>query len=144
MTRERWRMVREQLAPYGHAMGFYLFFQLVLLMYGGNNIFIFVGYSLPLLLLVLWVIVDRGSPQVWELVLVFIILVGFNRIGEHIPTYDEGRWDDQNEFYGGFGVEIGLRSVLRFIEICAYFAIFQVLRIVTGRPSAVSRASIAR
>jgi hypothetical protein len=144
MTRERWRMVREQLAPYGTAIGFYLFFQLVLLMYGGNNIFIFAGYSLPLLLLVMWVIVDRGSPQLWEIILVFLVIAGFNRIGEHIPTYDEGRWDALNEFYGGFGVEIGLRSVLRFIEIWFYFSIFQVLRIVAGRASAVSRASIAR
>jgi hypothetical protein len=139
MTRDRWNLVREQLAPYGHLIGFFAFFQLFLMMYGGNNIFIFVGYSLPVLLLVMWVIVDRGSPQTWELVLVFLILIVFNRIGAHIPTYDEGNWDGFNDFYGGFGIEIRLRSVLRFIEIWAYFAAFQVLRMVSGRSSSVAR-----
>jgi hypothetical protein len=144
ITRERWQAIRRQLAPYAHAIGFFAFFQLVLLMYGGNNLFIFVGYSLPIELLVLAVLVDRGNPQTWELVLVLAVLVVFNRIGAHIPTYDEGRWDDQNDFYGGFGNEIRLRSVLRFIEIWAYFAAFQFLRMVTGRASSTSRVGLAQ
>ena len=144
MTRDRWQSIREQLAPYGRTIGFFAFFQLVLLMYGGNNLFIFVGYSLPILLLVMWVIVDRGSPQPWELILVLVVLIVFNRIGAHIPTYDEGNWDGFNDFYGGFGVEIRLRSVLRFIEIWAYFGAFQILRMVSGRTSQVSRVSLGR
>ena len=139
MTRARWQMVREQLAPYGRMIAFFALFQLVLLMYGGNNLFIFVGYSLPILLLVMYALIDRGHPPAWELILVFVVLVIFNRIGAHIPTYDEGRWDDFNDFYGGFGVEVRLRSILRFVEIWAYFAAFQILRRVIRDPQSEPR-----
>jgi hypothetical protein len=132
ITRARWQMVREHLAPYGPAIGFFGLLQLLLIMYGGNNIFIFVGYSLPILLLVMAVLVDCGAPRLWELVLVFAVLVIFNRIGAHIPTYDEGNWDGFTDFYGGYSTEIRLRSVLRFAEIWAYVGVFQVLRRVVG------------
>ncbi|MCU1238284.1 MAG: hypothetical protein JWP63_6251 [Candidatus Solibacter sp.] len=142
MTRERWQMLREQLAPYGRTIFFFLFFQLFLLMYGGNNLFIFVGYSLPILLLVMYVLVDRGRPATWELMMVFVMLVVFNRIGTHIPTYDEGRWDDFMDYYGGFGIDVRLRSILRFIEIWAYFGLMQVLRKATNPTSSAVRAHV--
>ena len=135
MTRVRWQLVRKHLAPYGPAIWFFAFFQLLLLMYGGNNIFIFVGYSLPIELLVIAVLVDRGRPQRWELLLVFAVLVIFNRIGAHIPTYDEGDWEGLLDFYGGWGTEIRLRSLLRFVEICGYAGGFNLLRMVAARTS---------
>src|ERR1035437_4329659 len=144
MTRDRWQMVRQRLAPYGPAIGFFTFFQLLLLMYGGNNIFIFVGYSLPIELLVVAVLVDRGTPRVWELILVFAVLVLFNRIGAHIPTYDEGDWDGLLDFYGGFGIDIRLRSVLRFTEIWAYVGAFHLLRRAASRMSSPPRAALVR
>ena len=136
ITRARWQVVRERLAPYGSAIGFFALVQFVLMMYGGNNISIFVGYSLPILLLVMAALVDGGTPRPWELILVFAVLVVFNRIGAHIPTYEEGNWDGFTDFYGGYSTEIRLRSVLRFIEIWAYVGMFQVLRrVVSYRPS---------
>jgi hypothetical protein len=128
MTRWRWHMVRKELAVYAPAIGFFGLIQLGLLMYGGNNIFIFVCYSLPVVLLVMAVLIDRGSPQRWELLLVLAILILFNRIGAHIPTYEEGNWDGMLDFYGGWGTEVRLRSLLRVAEICAYFGIFTILR----------------
>jgi hypothetical protein len=140
ITRDRWQMLRQYLAPYGWAMGLFASFQLFLLMYGGNNLFTFVGYSLPLELLVIAVLVDRGKPAPWELILVVAVLIVFNRIGAHIPTYDEGNWDGLIDFYGGYGVEVRLRSVLRFFEILAYAGAFQLLRRWIGRQSAASVA----
>ena len=143
MTRERWQMVREQLAPYRWPIVFFVLFQLLLIMYGGNNIHIFVGYSLGIELLVLMVLVDRGNPRPWELILIFAILVVFNRIGAHIPTYEEGRWDDLLDFYGGFGTEVRIRSVLRFAEIWAYVGAFYLLRRF-ARGSSSATVSVAR
>jgi hypothetical protein len=144
MTRDRWQMVRQRLAPYGPAIAFFAFFQLLLLMYGGNNIHIFVGYSLGIELLVIAVLVDRGTPRLWELLLVFAVLVFFNRIGAHIPTYEEGGWDELTDFYGGYGIEVRLRSVLRFAEIWAYFGAFHLLRRVASRTSWGPRAGLVR
>jgi len=45
MTRDRWQILRKDLAPFGWPMGLFAAFQFVLLMYGGNNLFTFVGYS---------------------------------------------------------------------------------------------------
>ena len=144
MTRVRWQMVRQHLAPYGRAIGCFAFFQLLLVMYGGNNIHIFVGYSLPIELLVIAVLVDRGAPRVWELILVFAVLVVFNRVGAHIPTYEEGGWDDLTDFYGGYGIEIRLRSVFRFAEIWAYFGVFNLLRRLASRASWGPRAGLVQ
>ena len=145
MTRARWQMVRQRLAPYDPAIVVFAFFQLVLLMSGGNNIFIFAGYSLPILLLVIAVLGGRGAPRPWELILVFAVLVIFNRIGAHIPTYDEGNWDGLIDFYGGYGTEIRLRSVLRFAEIWSYVGAFYLLRkAVAGRTSPVPRAGLVQ
>jgi hypothetical protein len=143
MTRERWQLVRQYLGPYRNPILLYAFFQLVLLMYGGNNIFIFVGYSLPIMLLVMSVLIDRGSPRPWELILIFAILVFFNRIGEHIPIYEEGGWEGLLDFYGGYGIEIRMRSILRFAEIWAYIGAFQLLRRAAGSSSS-ARAVVAR
>ena len=144
MTRNRWQMLRKHLAPYGPAIGFFAFFQLLLLMYGGNNIHIFVGYSLGIELLVIAVLVDRGVPRPWELILVFAVLVVFNCIGAHIPTYEEGGWDDLTDFYGGYSTEIRFRSVLRFAEIWAYFGVFNLLRRLASRTSWGTRADLVR
>ena len=144
MTRVRWQMVRQHLAPYGRAIGCFAFFQLLLVMYGGNNIHIFVGYSLPIELLVIAVLVDRGGPRLWELILIFAVLVIFNRIGAHIPTYEEGGWDDLTDFYGGYGIEVRLRSVLRFAEIWAYVGAFHLLRMVTRRTSRGPRVGLVQ
>jgi hypothetical protein len=133
MTRQRWQAVRGRLAPYGPAICFFLFFQMALLMYGGNNISVFSGYSWPIFLLVMMALVDGGAPGTWELILAFAVLVAFNRIGAHIPTFDEGHWDDSIDFYGGYGNEVRLRSVLRFAEIWAYWGAFNLLRTVTRR-----------
>jgi hypothetical protein len=113
-------------------------------MYGGNNIHIFVGYSLPIELLVIAVLVDRGGPRLWELILIFAVLVIFNRIGAHIPTYEEGGWDDLTDFYGGYGIEVRLRSVLRFAEIWAYVGAFHLLRMVTRRTSRGPRVGLVQ
>src|ERR1035437_4945488 len=144
MTRDRWQMVRQRLAPYGPAIAFFPFFQLLLLMYGGNNLHIFVGYSLGIELLVIAVLVDRGTPRPWELILVFAVLVVFNCIGAHIPTYEEGGWDDLTDFYGGYSTEIRFRSVLRFAEIWAYFGVFNLLRRLASRTSWGTRADLVR
>ena len=141
MTRNRWQMLRKHLAPYGPAIGFFAFFQLLLLMYGGNNIHIFVGYSLPIELLVIAVLVDRGALRPWELILLFAVLVIFNRIGAHIPTYEEDG-DGLLDFYGGYGTEIRLRSVLRFAEIWAYVGAFRLLRRATSRTPSAPRAGL--
>jgi hypothetical protein len=142
VTRERWQMLRIYLAPYRWAIIFFASFQFLLLMYGGNNLFTFVGYSLPLELLVIAVLVDRGAPAHWELFLAFAVLVVFNRIGAHIPTYEEGNWDGMIDFYGGYGVEVRLRSVLRFLELLAYVGALHLLRRVGGRSAPVSRAAL--
>ena len=141
MTRDRWQILRKDLAPFGWPMGLFAAFQFVLLMYGGNNLFTFVGYSLPLELLVIAVLIDRGAPAAWELILVVAVLVVFNRIGAHIPTYDEGNWDGLIDFYGGYGVEVRLRSVMRFLEILAYTGIFYLLRKGIGQERATRVAA---
>jgi hypothetical protein len=144
MTRERWQVVRETLRPYRRIITAFALFQLLLIMYGGNNISIFVGYSLGIELLVLLTLVDRGHARAWELVLIFAILVVFNRIGAHIPTYEEGRWDDLLDFYGAFGTEIRARSVLRFFEIWAYVGAFYVIRRFTGAAPSRQTVEFAR
>src|ERR1035437_8619386 len=118
-------------------------FRRTLTMYGGNDIYLFVGYTLPILLLVMAVLVDRGTPRPWELILVFAVLILFNRIGAHIPTYEEDG-DGLLDFYGGYGTEVRLRSVLRFAEIWAYVGVFNLLRMVTSRTRPVPRAGLVQ
>jgi len=90
---------------------------------------------------VIAVLIDRGAPAAWELILVVAVLVVFNRIGAHIPTYDEGNWDGLIDFYGGYGVEVRLRSVMRFLEILAYTGIFYLLRKGIGQERATRVAA---
>ena len=62
---------------------------------------------------------------------------------DYFPTYEEDG-DGLIDFYGGYGIEVRLRSVLRFAEIWAYAGVFHLLRRVTNRASWGPRASLVQ
>lgn len=85
LTRPRLASLRAALAPYRLTLGLYLVLHLLLVVYGGRNVAVFVSYSLPVLVLLLIVLLRDGAPSRFELAYVLAALVVYNRLFVAIP-----------------------------------------------------------
>lgn len=115
----RLRLVWSRLQPHWLVCAWFLGFHFLLVMYGGTNLDIFATYSLPILILVLTVLLEEGGVQLWEKVLMVLLVVLFNRIWVHIPLPQRDLWTYLN-FYGGFNDLVTRRSLFRMAELLFY------------------------
>jgi hypothetical protein len=123
----RVRLVWDRLRPYRLVCALYLGFHFLLVMYGGTNLDIFATYSVPVLVMALVVLLDEGAVQLWEKILMVLLVVVFNRLWMYIPLPQQDLWTYLN-FYGGFNDLVTRRSLFRMAELLTYVAGFALLR----------------
>lgn len=117
----RLRLVWDRLHPYRLVCGLFLGLHFLLVMYGGMNLDIFASYSLPILILVLTVLLEKGGVQRWEVILMVLLVVLFNRIWMYIPLPQQDL-RTYLTFYGGFDDLVTRRSLFRMAELLMYVA----------------------
>lgn len=131
---KRLRLLWDYLRPYRLICYLYLAFHFLLVMYGGTNLAIFATYSLPVELMVLVTLLDKGAVQLWEKILMVVVVVLFNRIWMQIPLPDVNV-HAYLDFYGGYHMLVTKRSIFRMVELLAYVGGFWALRALITRTS---------
>ncbi len=134
INRNRLILVWKRLQPYRLICALYLGFHFLLVMYGGTNLAIFVTYSLPVQILVLAVILDKGHVRLWEKIAMVTIVILFNRIWMQIPS-PEQHLDAYLEFYGGYHQLVTPRSFFRMTEVLSWILGFWAVRALAARMS---------
>jgi hypothetical protein len=104
---------------------------LLLTMYGGTNVTVFVGYMVGAQALVLALLLRRGVGRL-EAAWAVVATVAYNKLLLSIPSPDAdfGAYID---FYGGWSSRVTMSSVTRLVECAAFVAVGAVLRGVVAR-----------
>jgi hypothetical protein len=118
-------------------MSIYLSLVLLLTVYGGNNTFIYIGYSVAAQAVVL-ALLFRSGVGFAEGTYVVVVMMLYNKTMLHIPLPDHG-FDAYIDFYGGWSPRVSLPIVVRFIEMGAF-----VILAMCGRSVAAKIASDGR
>lgn len=106
--------------------GLFLLLDLVLTVYGGTNIPIFISYTLPVQVVVLALLIREG-PGIAELVFTFIVMLMYNKILFLIPdpTVDIELYI---AYYGGWSNRVDLRTLVRLVDLGFFVALAAVIR----------------
>jgi len=134
VTRPRLARVRAALAPHRLTLGLFLVLHLLLVVYGGRNVAVFVSYSLPVLVLLLIVLVRDGAPTRLELVYVLVALVVFNRLFLVIPDPNV----DEEAYYAFLKFGYPIPMAWRLLEIAGW-----LVGAVIVRKSSAARGDVA-
>ena len=134
LTPQRIRGLSRALQGHGFWMGLYAAGVLLLTLFGGTNIMIFVTYSLPLQVIVLSRITKTQLPTA-EIVLVVVAIALFNKVAIPVPELDAtlaGRnlWLD---FYGGWADRLNETTVMRSLWMLLFIFLANGLRAILGR-----------
>jgi hypothetical protein len=134
MTRQRAARLWQRLGDLKAVLALYVALVLLLTMYGGTNVIVFVSYSLGVQIIVLALLADEVHPL--EAALVLCALFVFFRIPWEIPL-PEADFDAYIDFYGGWSDRVNGSTGLRAAEIACCVAVAAAARIRLGgaRPS---------
>jgi hypothetical protein len=124
LTRTRAEQVWHRLGGRRFAVGVHMALVFPLVMYGGTNIMVFVGYMVVAELLVLCLLLD-DAPW-WEAALMLVVVARFNLIWLPSPSLDRGL--RALTHYGGYHDVVTARSWMRFAELTTYLVAFPVVR----------------
>ena len=141
VTRRRLERVWSKLAEAG-ALGPVLgslALVLLLTMYGGTNLGVFVGYTVGVQAVVLALLVRQGVGRV-EIAWAVVAVVATNELLRPIPSPLDG-FDAYIDFYGGWSSRVTVSSVARLVELVGLVAVAAALRRVLGHPWAASLAT---
>jgi hypothetical protein len=126
LTTDRFKTIWFELKELKGLIAIYLGADLLLTMYGGSNLPIFVAYSVPVQIVILAVLLKYGA-HLLELVFVLVVMLMYNKILLNIPL-PEKSLDAYIDFYGGYASRVNISTVIRFIEIVIYIQISKGLR----------------
>lgn len=112
-------------------MAIYLFLVLLLTMYGGTNISIFVSYSVAVQVIVLALFFRYGVSLV-EVAYVIVVMLLYNKIALHIPQPRDA-FDAYIDFYGGWSSRVTLPTLMRSIELVVYIILGICVRTVAAK-----------
>jgi hypothetical protein len=115
-------------------MSIHLFLVLLLTVYGGNNTFIYVAYSVAVQVVVL-ALLFRCGVGIAEGIYVVMVMLLYNKILLHIPLPGEA-FDAYIDFYGGWAPRATVPTLMRFIEMGGF-----VILAMCGRAIAAKIAS---
>jgi len=104
LTADRFKTIWFELKELRELMAIYLGLDLLLTMYGGSSLPIFVAYSVPVQIVILAVLLKHGVHLV-ELVFVLVVMLMYNKILLNIPLPEENL-DAYIDFYGGYALYI--------------------------------------
>lgn len=141
VTRQRLERVWSQLAEAGAlwpSLGS-LALVLLLTMYGGTNLSVFVGYTVGVQAVVLALLVRQGVGRV-EVAWAVVAVVATNELLRSIPSPLDG-FDAYIDFYGGWSSRVTVSSVARLVELAGFVAMAAALRRVLAHPWAASLAT---
>ncbi|MBV9037797.1 MAG: hypothetical protein JO182_25130 [Acidobacteriaceae bacterium] len=127
LSPSRVQLLWRRLYPYLPVLALFMAFHFVLVMYGGTNINIYITYCVPLQVMALIILLDEGNVRKWEVGLVLIAVIAFNRIWMTIPLPENGL-DAYLDFYGGYYMRVTRSSFFRMGEVFAYLLVFAALR----------------
>lgn len=99
---------------------------LLLTMYGGTNLMVFVAYTVGVQALVLALLLRRGVGNA-ELAWAMVATVVFNKLLLPIPLPEAGL-EAYIDFYGGWSSRVSLASVIRLVECVAFIAVGAIVR----------------
>lgn len=112
---------------------------LLLTMYGGTNLSVFVGYTVGVQAVVLALLVRGGVGRV-EVAWAVMAVVATNELLRPIPSPLDG-FDAYIDFYGGWSSRVTVSSVARLVELAGFVAMAAALRRVLAHPWAASLAT---
>jgi hypothetical protein len=112
-------------------MSIHLFLVLLLTVYGGNNSFVYFGYSVAIQAVVL-ALLFRHGVGVAEGMYVVVVMLLYNKILLHIPLPNDG-FDAYIDFYGGYAPRLSLPIVMRFMEMGVFVVLAMCGRAVAAR-----------
>jgi hypothetical protein len=121
--------------------GGYLFLILLLTMYGGTNIFVFVAYSAPIQAIVLALLLQSKVSKV-ELVCVILITFMYNKIMLNIPLTPVGDYDGYSDFYGGWQSRVPESTLMRSLEMVGFLVLAAWVRVLVSRISNDEKAVV--
>ena len=128
-TRARLRWLALELREERLLLGSCVALVLLLAMYGGTNLNLFLSYSLPVQVIVL---TKLGSRDVawFEWTLVLLALFSFSRILFPIPSPVEGgeAFDRYVDFYAGWSSRVTGRTAFRGLEIASCIGLANLAR----------------
>ena len=106
--------------------GVFILLDLVLTVYGGTNIPIFISYMLPVQVVVLALLINE-SPGIAELVFTFTIMLMYNKILFLIPdpTVDIELYI---AYYGGWSNRVDIRTLVRLVDVGFFIVLAVVIR----------------
>jgi hypothetical protein len=113
---------------------------LLLTMYGGTNLAVFVGYMAGVQALVLALLLRRGVGRL-EAAWAVVATVAYNKLLLSIPS-PALDFEAYIDFYGGWSSRVTMSSLIRLVECAAFVAVGAGLRGVLARLAA--RRSAAR
>lgn len=119
---------------YLHIISAYLLLVLLLTMYGGTNILIFVSYSVAAQAVVLTLLFQYNVTTA-EKIYVLVVMLLYNKIMLPIPT-PQDNLELFADFYGGWAPRVALPTLMRFIQVGVYVILAACLRMVTAKIAA--------
>jgi hypothetical protein len=99
---------------------------LLLTLYGGTNIVLFVSYMAPVQVVVLAYLFKYGV-KTWEILYTIFALILFNKILLEIPLLT-ANFDKYIDFYGGFSTRVNEATIMRFLLCIIYILIPLIIR----------------
>jgi hypothetical protein len=126
LTTDRFKTIWFELEELKELMAIYLGVDLLLTMYGGSNLPIFVAYSVPVQIVILAILLKHGVHLI-ELVFMLVAMLMYNKILLNIPL-PEKSFNVYIDFYGGYASRVNITTVVRFIEMFMYILISKGLR----------------
>lgn len=126
LTTDRFKTIWFELKELKGLIAIYLGVDLLLTMYGGSSLPIFVAYSVPVQIVILAILLKHGV-HLGELALVLVVMLMYNKILLNIPLPEENL-DAYIDFYGGYASRVNITTLVRFIEMFIYILISKGLR----------------
>ncbi len=133
VTRSRFKAIWAELKAYDAlAMGgLYLALVLLLTLYGGTNISVFVSYSVAVQVVVLALLLRHGV-SLGEIIYAIVVTLVYNKIWSPIPSPDIS-FNAYVDFYGGWAPLVSGNTLMRMIECGAFIGMSVLVRGFTVR-----------
>jgi hypothetical protein len=104
---------------------------MLLVLYGGTNILLFVSYMAPVQALILAYLFKYGV-ETWEILYTVFALILFNKILLRIPLLNAKTFDAYIDFYGGFSTRVNEETIMRFLLCVIYIVVPLIIRYVVS------------
>jgi hypothetical protein len=128
LTSDRFKSIWYELRNFKGFILIYLSLNLLLTVYGGTNLLVFVSYSVAVQIVILSLLIKHGIHPI-ELVFMLMVMLIYNKILLNIPLPQEN-FDAYIDFYGGWSSRVNIMTVVRFLEMLIFILMSKGLRVI--------------